>query len=201
MLDLYACEMDRLINRTLLFTAPTVSTAHEQVIQLASAALALREIEPDAKIAIATGRASFLGRLPVGQADGRPAHADGSPGRRAPFASTKPRTGSCLRDLPRAGCLATPCCSTKRERRQPSCRASRAVAQALSSAATVRLRPCSLSLRKPGTRRWRVRSCFLVRPAWASRGCCANSWLGFRVLVETALGYGMARKSVRCRPA
>jgi hypothetical protein len=67
LLDLYACEMDRLINRTLLFTAPTVSTAHEQAIQLASAALALREIEPDAKIAIATGRASFLGRLPVGR--------------------------------------------------------------------------------------------------------------------------------------
>ena len=67
LLDLYACDMDRLINRTLLLTAPTVSTAHEQVIQLASAALALRELEPDAKIAIATGRASFLGRLPVGQ--------------------------------------------------------------------------------------------------------------------------------------
>jgi serine/threonine protein kinase len=78
LLDLYACEMDRLINRTLLLTAPTVSTAHEQVIQLASAALALREIEPDAKIAIATGRASFLGRLPVGQLmDGLPTLMEG----------------------------------------------------------------------------------------------------------------------------
>jgi eukaryotic-like serine/threonine-protein kinase len=67
LLERYACEMDRLINRTLLLTAPTVSTAHEQVIQLASAALALREVEPDAKITIASGRASFLGRLPVGQ--------------------------------------------------------------------------------------------------------------------------------------
>jgi serine/threonine protein kinase len=67
LLELYACEMDRLINRTLLLTAPTVSTAHEQAIQLASAALALREKEPDAKIAIATGRATFLGRLPVGR--------------------------------------------------------------------------------------------------------------------------------------
>jgi eukaryotic-like serine/threonine-protein kinase len=66
-MELYACEMDRLINRTLLFTAPTVSTAHEQAIQLASAALALRELEPDAKIAVAIGRATFLGRLPVGR--------------------------------------------------------------------------------------------------------------------------------------
>jgi eukaryotic-like serine/threonine-protein kinase len=63
----YACEMDRLINRTLLLTAPTVSTAQEQAIQLASAALALRNLEPDAKLAIATGRATFLGRLPVGR--------------------------------------------------------------------------------------------------------------------------------------
>ena len=67
LLELYACEMDRLINRTLLLTAPTVSTAHEQVIQLASAALALRQLEPDAKIVLATGRASFIGRLPVGR--------------------------------------------------------------------------------------------------------------------------------------
>jgi len=67
LLELYACEMDRLINRTLLLTAPTVSTAHEQAIQLASAALALRDLEPDAKIVLATGRASFIGRLPVGR--------------------------------------------------------------------------------------------------------------------------------------
>lgn len=67
LLETCACEMDRLINRTLLMTAPTVSTAHEQAIQLASAALALREQEPDAKIALATGRATFLGRLPVGR--------------------------------------------------------------------------------------------------------------------------------------
>jgi serine/threonine protein kinase len=67
LLELYACEMDRLINRTLLMTAPTVSTAHEQAVQLASAALALRYLEPDIKIALATGRASFIGRLPVGR--------------------------------------------------------------------------------------------------------------------------------------
>jgi eukaryotic-like serine/threonine-protein kinase len=67
LLETCACEVDRLINRTLLMTAPTVSTAHEQAIQLASAALALRDLEPDAKIAIATGRATFLGRLPVGR--------------------------------------------------------------------------------------------------------------------------------------
>jgi serine/threonine protein kinase len=77
-MDLYACEMDRLINRTLLFTASTVSTAHEQALQLASAALALREIEPDARIAIATGRATFLGRLPVGRLmDALPTLIDG----------------------------------------------------------------------------------------------------------------------------
>jgi len=67
LLETCACEMDRLINRTLLMTAPTVSTAQEQAIQLASAALALRNLEPDAKIALATGRATFLGRLPVGR--------------------------------------------------------------------------------------------------------------------------------------
>jgi hypothetical protein len=67
LLELYACEMDRLINRTLLMTAPTVSTAHEQAVQLASAALALRDLEPDARIALATGRATFIGRLPVGR--------------------------------------------------------------------------------------------------------------------------------------
>lgn len=67
LLERYACELDRLINRTLLITAPTVSSAQEQAIQLASAALALRAQEPGAKIAIATGRATFLGRLPVGR--------------------------------------------------------------------------------------------------------------------------------------
>jgi serine/threonine protein kinase len=67
LLETCACEMDRLIDRTLLMTAPTVSTAHEQAVQLASAALALRDLEPDAKIALATGRATFLGRLPVGR--------------------------------------------------------------------------------------------------------------------------------------
>jgi eukaryotic-like serine/threonine-protein kinase len=67
LLESYACEMDRLVSRTLLLTAPTVSTAQEQAIQLASAALALHNLEPDATIAMATGRASFLGRLPVGR--------------------------------------------------------------------------------------------------------------------------------------
>jgi len=78
LLEQYACELDRLINRTLLLTAPTVSTAHEQAIQLASAAMALREIEPDAKIALASGRATFVGRLPVGRLMERlPAMMDG----------------------------------------------------------------------------------------------------------------------------
>jgi eukaryotic-like serine/threonine-protein kinase len=78
LLELYACEMDRLINRTILMTAPTVSTAHEQAVQLASAALALRDLEPDAKIVLGTGRASFLGRLPVGRLmDRLPSMMDG----------------------------------------------------------------------------------------------------------------------------
>jgi len=66
-LALFACEMDCLQGGGLLMTAPTVSTAQEQAIQLASAALALRAQEPEARLAIATGRATFLGRLPVGQ--------------------------------------------------------------------------------------------------------------------------------------
>ncbi|MGD0836364.1 MAG: protein kinase [Polyangia bacterium] len=83
LLESRACEMDRLADHSLLMTAPTVSTAHEQAIQLASAGLALREQEPDAKIAIATGRATFLGRLPVGRLmDRLPTLLDGQlPGR------------------------------------------------------------------------------------------------------------------------
>jgi hypothetical protein len=66
LLELYACEMDRLINRTLLLTAPTVSTAHEQAIQLASAALALRDLEPDAKIASPRGVPALSAVCPSG---------------------------------------------------------------------------------------------------------------------------------------
>ena len=60
-------EMDRLINRTLLVTAPTVGTAREQAMQIARAALVLRDMEPDAKIAIGSGRAAFMARVPVGR--------------------------------------------------------------------------------------------------------------------------------------
>ena len=62
----FACVMDRLIDRTVLVTAGTATTAEEQAIRLASAALALREMDPAASIAIATGRTTLLGNLPVG---------------------------------------------------------------------------------------------------------------------------------------
>jgi hypothetical protein len=60
-------EMDRLIDRTLLVTAPAVGTAREQAMQIARAALVLRDMEPDAKIAIGAGRAAFMARVPVGR--------------------------------------------------------------------------------------------------------------------------------------
>lgn len=60
-------EMDRLIDRTLLVTAPTAGTAREQAMQIARAALAIREKEPDAKIALGSGRAAFMARVPVGR--------------------------------------------------------------------------------------------------------------------------------------
>ena len=60
-------EMDRLIDRTLLVTAPAAGTAREQAMQIARAALAIREREPDTKIAIGSGRAAFLARVPVGR--------------------------------------------------------------------------------------------------------------------------------------
>jgi hypothetical protein len=61
------CEMDRLIDRTFLATAPAVGTAREQAMQIARAALVLRDTEPDAKIAIGSGRAAFMARVPVGR--------------------------------------------------------------------------------------------------------------------------------------
>ena len=62
----FGCAMDRLVDHTVLVTAAAAPTAEEQVIRLASAALALREAEPTAMIAMATGRTTLLGNLPVG---------------------------------------------------------------------------------------------------------------------------------------
>jgi hypothetical protein len=77
----FTCVMDRLIDRTVLVTAAEASTAEEQAIRLASAALALRELEPAAKIAIAAGRTTLLGHLPVGPLMERlPALMDGQDG-------------------------------------------------------------------------------------------------------------------------
>ena len=62
----FTCVMDRLIDRTVLVTAAAAPPAEEQAIRLASLALALRAFEPAAKSAIATGRTTLLGQLPVG---------------------------------------------------------------------------------------------------------------------------------------
>jgi hypothetical protein len=59
------CRMDRLVDRRLLVTAEAAAPG-EQAVRLAAAALALRELEKTAKIALATGRASMVGTLPVG---------------------------------------------------------------------------------------------------------------------------------------
>ena len=73
-------EMDRLIDRTLLATAPAVGTAREQAMQIARAALLVRDMEPDAKIAIGAGRAAFMARVPVGRLmDSLPALMQGQP--------------------------------------------------------------------------------------------------------------------------
>jgi eukaryotic-like serine/threonine-protein kinase len=65
LLEHAGCSMDRLIDRRLLVTTDAVTTG-EQVVRLASAAFALRELEPNAKIAVAAGRATRIGNLPVG---------------------------------------------------------------------------------------------------------------------------------------
>jgi hypothetical protein len=57
--------MDQLVDRRLLVTTDLATTG-EQAVRLASAALALWDLEPKARMAIATGRASFIGNLPVG---------------------------------------------------------------------------------------------------------------------------------------
>jgi eukaryotic-like serine/threonine-protein kinase len=60
------CTTDRLIDRALLVTSMAAPTPEEQAIRLASLALCVRELEPTAKIAIASGRTTLLGQLPVG---------------------------------------------------------------------------------------------------------------------------------------
>jgi hypothetical protein len=65
LLEPLGCRMDRLVDRRLLVIAEA-ATPGEQAIRLATAALALRELEPASRIAIATGRASLAGSMPVG---------------------------------------------------------------------------------------------------------------------------------------
>jgi hypothetical protein len=61
-----ACTTDRLVDRAVLVTAGTSTPAEEQSTRLAALALAVRDLEPASKIAIATGRTTLLGQLPVG---------------------------------------------------------------------------------------------------------------------------------------
>jgi hypothetical protein len=60
------CATDRLVDRAVIVTAGTSTKAEEQSTRLAALALAVRDIEPAAKIAIATGRTTLLGQFPVG---------------------------------------------------------------------------------------------------------------------------------------
>jgi serine/threonine protein kinase len=66
LLEIHSCSLDHLVSRTLFVSAQSACTAEEQALILAQAALALRELEPDARMVIATGRAVFIGRLPEG---------------------------------------------------------------------------------------------------------------------------------------
>ena len=59
-------HVDRLLDRSLLVTLPARGQLREQAAQIARCALALRAQLPDATLAIATGRAALLAKLPVG---------------------------------------------------------------------------------------------------------------------------------------
>ncbi len=65
--DGLGCMTDRLVNRTVLATAPAASSPEEQATRLARLALALRALEPSVKIAIGSGRIQLVGQTPVGQ--------------------------------------------------------------------------------------------------------------------------------------
>jgi eukaryotic-like serine/threonine-protein kinase len=59
-------HVDKLLDRSLLVTLPARGQLREQAAQIARCALALRHQLPDAAMAIATGRAALLAKLPVG---------------------------------------------------------------------------------------------------------------------------------------
>jgi hypothetical protein len=59
-------HVDRLLDRSLLVTLPGRGLLREQAVQIARCALALRARLPEASLAIATGRAALLAKLPVG---------------------------------------------------------------------------------------------------------------------------------------
>jgi serine/threonine protein kinase len=59
-------HVDKLLDRSLLVTLPARGQLREQAAQIARCALALRSQLPGAAMAIATGRAALLAKLPVG---------------------------------------------------------------------------------------------------------------------------------------
>src|SRR5207244_11139748 len=65
-IDPFGGHIDRLLDRSILVTLPARGRLREQAAQIARCALALRVKLPDAPMAIATGRAALLAKLPVG---------------------------------------------------------------------------------------------------------------------------------------
>jgi eukaryotic-like serine/threonine-protein kinase len=59
-------HVDQLLDRSLIITLPTRGLLREQAVQVARCALALRSYLPTAAMAISTGRAALLAKLPVG---------------------------------------------------------------------------------------------------------------------------------------
>jgi len=65
-IERFGGTVDRLADRSLLVTLSGRGMMREQALQLARCALSLRRRLPQAALAIATGRASLLGRAPMG---------------------------------------------------------------------------------------------------------------------------------------
>lgn len=64
--ECFSCVTDCLVSRDVLVTAMAAPSPGEQAARLAHLALAVRAIDPDAKIAIASGRAQLHGQMPTG---------------------------------------------------------------------------------------------------------------------------------------
>lgn len=66
LLEPFGGRLDRLLDRSLIITAPAVTSLLAQAEQIARMALAIAAAEPQLTIAMATGRAVLLARLPAG---------------------------------------------------------------------------------------------------------------------------------------